>query len=146
MLPTEGKLKITSQKQGGATHRGRRRVQQPPQAAKAQISQRSRGTAAKRRKTEDNTFPLACTSTMSAPGVSQPLAASLTQSGKRGGGAPLLAEEHKLLREHGVAALRHEAGPEPGALLSHGAGGRRQLLEPFDGLQRKSQAVFLHVV
>lgn len=72
-----------------------------------------------------------------------PLAASLTQSGERRRGAPLLAEGHKLLREHGVAALRHEAGPKSGALLPHGAGARCQLLKPFDGLQRKSQAVFL---
>lgn len=77
-----------------------------------------------------------------SPGVNCP-AVSLTQSGKGRSGAPLLAQGHKLLWEHGVAALRHEAGPESGALLSHGAGARRQLLKPFDGLQRKSQAVFL---
>lgn len=77
-----------------------------------------------------------------SPGVNCP-AVSLTQSGKGRSGAPLLAQGHKLLWEHGVAALRHEAGPESGALLSHGAGARRQLLKPFDGLQRKSQAIFL---
>lgn len=53
-----------------------------------------------------------------------PLAPTLTQSGERRGGAPLLAEGHKLLREHGVAALGHGAGPESGALWSHHAGAR----------------------
>lgn len=123
-----------SEGEAGAASPGAGLLQQPVQATKAQISQRSMGTMAEKQRTATirTTDPR---QHADSEELTQPA------DGRRRSSLPAQGEE--LLWEQRVPAEGGAAGPEPGAGQAHRGAALRQLLEPLDGLQGEGQSIFL---